>query len=662
MVLMFSAMFFALCLAFFGAAVWSLTVNNSFAKIVLGVVALFFLFKLPKLYDGMNPQPAPMSYSKLKAEAKAKHIEKIDIVRQGSTQVIVAKAKDGKEYTLVAPPDLFMVRDFDEAGVDVSSRVEDDKGGLLMNIFLTFGPILLIAGLFVFMGRQGGKGGGMGPFSFGRSKARILDEANNTTTFNDVAGCDEAKFEVKEIVDFLKEPGKYTKLGGRIPHGLLLVGPPGTGKTLLAKAIAGEAKVPFYSIAGSDFVEMFVGVGASRMRDMFEQARKTSPCIIFIDEIDAVGRQRGGGGMGGGHNSETEQTLNALLVEMDGFGSDQGIIVVAATNRANILDPALLRPGRFDRQVEVGLPDIRGREQILNVHMRKVPLASGVDISSVAKATPGFSGAELANLVNEAALYAARRNGTVITMNDLEEAKDKVYMGVARTSMVMSEDEKRAVAYHESGHAVVGCLLPASDPVYKATIIPRGRALGVVWRLPVADRISYHKNKMLADITVSFAGRIAEDMFLDDISSGASSDYQNATQIAKNMVTQWGMSDVLAPMIYTQEDSQAMMGGSVGSSINMSQTTMQRVDAEIERIVSTQYALAKKLITENVDIMHAMAAGLLQYETLDADQINDLMARKPLQAPKLLNKSEDAQPPAPTLDSSASGSAAALTA
>ncbi len=626
--------------------------NNSFTKIVLAIVVLFGLYRLPKLYGDMNPTPAPMSYSKLKAEAKANHIEKIDIVRQGGTQLIVAKAKDGKEYTLVAPPDLFMVRDFDEAGVDVSSRIEEDKSGFWVNLLVNIFPILLFIGVIVFINRQGSKGGGMGPFSFGRSKARILDEANNTTTFADVAGCDEAKFEVKEIVDFLREPAKYTKLGGRIPHGLLLVGPPGTGKTLLAKAIAGEAKVPFYSIAGSDFVEMFVGVGASRMRDMFEQARKTAPCIIFIDEIDAVGRQRGG--VASGSNTESEQTLNALLVEMDGFGSDQGIIVVAATNRANILDPALLRPGRFDRQVEVGLPDIRGREQILNVHMRKVPLAPGVDVSSVAKATPGFSGAELANLVNEAALYAARRNGTVITMNDLEEAKDKVYMGVARTSMVMSEDEKRAVAYHESGHALVGCLLPASDPVYKATIIPRGRALGVVWRLPVADRISYHKNKMLADITVSFAGRIAEEIFLDDISSGASSDYQNATQIAKNMVTQWGMSDVLAPMIYTQEDNQAMMGGAVGSAINMSQATMQKVDAEIEKIVATQYALAKKLINENLDIMHAMAAGLLQYETLDAEQINDLMARKPLQPAKVLNKSEDAQPqppaPAPTLN------------
>jgi cell division protease FtsH len=373
---------------------------------------------------------------------------------------------------------------------------------------------------------------------------------------------------------------------------------------------------------------------------MFEQARKTSPCIIFIDEIDAVGRQRSAGGMG---NNSNEQTLNALLVEMDGFGSDQGIIVVAATNRANILDPALLRPGRFDRQVEVGLPDIRGREQILHVHMRKVPLAPGVDVSNVAKATPGFSGAELANLVNEAALHAARRNGTVITMNDLEEAKDKVYMGVARTSMVMSQDEKRTVAYHEAGHAVVGCLLPASDPVYKATIIPRGRALGVVWRLPVADRISYHKNKMLADIAVSFAGRIAEEIFLDDISSGASSDYQQATQIAKNMVTQWGMGDDLAPMIYTQEDNQAMMGGSVGSAINMSQSTMQRVDAEIERIMTQQYSLAKRLINENLDIMTVMAEGLLQYETLDAEQINDIMARKPLQSAKVLNKNEDAQ-------------------
>jgi cell division protease FtsH len=610
-------------------------VNISFGRLAIAGAIAFALFSLPKMYDEMRAPPEVISYSKLKEEAKAKRLEKIEIMPQGLTQVVSAKAKDGKQYSVVAPSDLFMVRDFIDAGVEVSGKAADKN--FLMNFLFTFGPILLIAGFFFYMSRQGGKGSG-GPFSFGRSKARILDEANNTTTFADVAGCDEAKFEVKEIVDFLKEPSKYTKLGGRIPHGLLLVGPPGTGKTLLAKAIAGEAKVPFYSIAGSDFEEMFVGVGASRMRDMFEQARKTSPCIIFIDEIDAVGRQRSAGGIG---NNSNEQTLNALLVEMDGFGSDQGIIVVAATNRANILDPALLRPGRFDRQVEVGLPDIRGREQILNVHMRKVPLAPGVDISNVAKATPGFSGAELANLVNEAALHAARRNGTVITMNDLEEAKDKVYMGVARTSMVMSQDEKRAVAYHEAGHAVVGCLLPASDPVYKATIIPRGRALGVVWRLPVADRISYHKNKMLADIAVSFAGRIAEEIFLEDISSGASSDYQQATQIAKSMVTQWGMGDNLAPMIYTQEDNQAMMGGAVGSAINMSQTTMQRVDAEIEKIVTQQYALAKRLINENLDIMTVMAEGLLKYETLDAEQINDIMVRRPLQPPKVLNKYED---------------------
>lgn len=611
--------------------------NISLGKLAIAGAIVFTLFSLPKMYDDMRSSPENISYSKLKEEAKAKRLEKIEIIPQNSTQIVVAKAKDGKKYSVVAPADLFMVRDFIEAGVDVSAK-EIDRS-FLTNLLFTFGPMLLLLGFFFYTSRQGGKGGG-GPFSFGRSKARILDEANNTTTFADVAGCDEAKFEVKEIVDFLKEPSKYTKLGGRIPHGLLLVGPPGTGKTLLAKAIAGEAKVPFYSIAGSDFEEMFVGVGASRMRDMFEQARKTSPCIIFIDEIDAVGRQRTAGGIG---NNSNEQTLNALLVEMDGFGSDQGIIVVAATNRANILDPALLRPGRFDRQVEVGLPDIRGREQILNVHMRKVPLASNVDISNIAKGTPGFSGAELANLVNEAALYAARRNGTVITMNDLEEAKDKVYMGVARTSMVMSQEEKRAVAYHEAGHAVVGCLLPASDPVYKATIIPRGRALGVVWRLPVADRISYHKNKMLADIAVSFAGRIAEELFLDDISAGASSDYQQATQIAKNMVTQWGMADNLAPMIYTQEDNQAMMGGAVSSAINMSQATMQRVDKEIESIVTTQYNLAKRLINENMDIMATMAEGLLQYETLDAQQINDIMARKPLQAPKLLNKYEDSQ-------------------
>ncbi len=622
--------------------------NNSFGKLAIWLMIGIVLFSVFKQFEGgKRGNELTMSYTKLMEEAKAKRIDKVEITRQGSAQVLTVLAKDAKVYTLISPSDIYMVNDLIKEGVDVSAKAEEDKG-LLSSLFFSFAPTLLIIGVWIFMMRQmngQGKGGG-GPFSFGKSKARILDEANNTTTFADVAGCDEAKAEVKELVDFLKEPGKYTKLGGRIPHGLLLVGPPGTGKTLLAKAIAGEAKVPFFNISGSDFVEMFVGVGASRVRDMFEQARKSAPCIIFIDEIDAVGRQRGGG-MGGGGNDEREQTLNALLVEMDGFGSDQGIIVVAATNRADVLDAALLRPGRFDRQVEVGLPDIRGREQILKVHMRKVPLAPGVDIASVAKATPGFSGAELANLINEAALFSARRGGTVITMNDLEEAKDKIYMGVARTSMVMTLDEKRCTAYHEAGHAVVGCLLPASDPVYKATIIPRGRALGVVWRLPNQDRISYHKNKMLADITVSFAGRIAEEIFLEDISSGASSDYQNATQIAKNMVTQWGMGDGLSPMIYTQENNQIMMGGGTGHSIHMSQATMERVDAEIEKITTTQYALAKKLINENLDIMHAMAAALLQYETLDAEQINDIMARKPVQPPKLINANEDKAPDQP---------------
>ena len=558
-----------------------------------------------------------------------------------SGRTLNVTGKDGKKYTTTSPGQhIYMIDDLMKVGVEVLAKPEEEQNPII-SLLIYLGPTLLFIGVMIFMSRQMGGGGKGGPFSFGRSKARILDESNNTTTFADVAGCDEAKVEVKEIVDFLKEPGKYTKLGGRIPRGLLLVGPPGTGKTLLAKAIAGEAKVPFFNISGSDFVEMFVGVGASRVRDMFEQARKAAPCIIFIDEIDAVGRKRGAG-VGGG-NDEREQTLNQMLVEMDGFGTDQGIIVVAATNRADVLDPALLRPGRFDRQVEVSLPDIRGREQILNVHMRKAPLAPGVDVASIAKATPGFSGAELANLINEAALFAARRGGTVITMSDLEEAKDKIYMGVARTSMVMSEDEKRCTAYHEAGHAVVGCLLPSSDPVYKATIIPRGRALGVVWRLPDHDRVSYHKQRMLADITVAFAGRIAEELFLDDISSGASSDYQNATQIAKNMVTQWGMGESLSPMIYTNEESQIMMGGGAAHAINMSQATMERVDAEIEKIVSTQYALAKKLIIENTDIMHVMAGGLLLYETLDAEQILDIMARKPLMPPKILNPNEDKQ-------------------
>jgi cell division protease FtsH len=475
----------------------------------------------------------------------------------------------------------------------------------------------------------GGKGGA---FSFGKSKARMLDENNNQVTFADVAGCDEAKEEVKEVVDFLKDPQKFQKLGGRIPRGLLLVGPPGTGKTLLAKGIAGEAKVPFFSISGSDFVEMFVGVGAARVRDMFENAKKNAPCIIFIDEIDAVGRQRGAG-LGGG-NDEREQTLNQMLVEMDGFETNLGVIVVAATNRPDILDAALLRPGRFDRQVYVQLPDIRGREQILNVHMRKVPIGTDVNASVIARGTPGMSGADLANLCNEAALMAARRNARLVEMQDFEKAKDKIFMGPERKSIVMPEEERRNTAYHESGHALIGKLMPKCDPVHKVTIIPRGRALGVTMSLPEKDRFSYDREYMLNQISMLFGGRIAEEVFMNQMTTGASNDFERATNLARDMVMKYGMSEALGPMVYAENEGEVFLGRSVTKTTNMSEQTMQKVDAEVRRIIDQQYREARQLIEANQDKMHAMATALLEWETIDAEQLNDIMAGKPPRPPK----------------------------
>ncbi len=492
--------------------------------------------------------------------------------------------------------------------------------------------MLLLIGVWIFFMRQMQGGGRGGAFSFGKSKARMLDEANNTVTFADVAGCDEAKEEVSELVEFLRDPSKFQKLGGRIPRGVLMVGSPGTGKTLLAKAIAGEAKVPFFSISGSDFVEMFVGVGAARVRDMFEQAKKNAPCIVFIDEIDAVGRQRGAG-LGGG-NDEREQTLNQLLVEMDGFEGNAGVIVIAATNRPDVLDPALMRPGRFDRQVVVPLPDIRGREQILLVHMRKVPMASDVKADIIARGTPGFSGADLANLVNEAALFAARRNKRLVDMDDFEMAKDKIIMGAERRSIVMPEEERRNTAYHESGHALVARLLPKTDPVHKVTIIPRGRALGVTMQLPETDRYSMDRNHMLNTIAVLFGGRIAEEIFMNQMTTGASNDFERATEIARNMVTRYGMSDVLGPMVYGENEGEVFLGRSITRTVNMSEETMRKVDSEIRKIIDTQYAVARKLIEDNRDKVEAMAKALLEFETIDADQIADIIAGKPPRPPK----------------------------
>ncbi|MDR2112962.1 MAG: ATP-dependent zinc metalloprotease FtsH, partial [Candidatus Accumulibacter sp.] len=541
-------------------------------------------------------------------------------------RVLTATTNDGRKFTTYAPlNDIWMVSDLLKNGVKVEAKPEDKS--FLMDIFISWFPMLLLIGVWVFFMRQMQGGGKGGAFSFGKSKARLLDESTNNITFADVAGCDEAKEEVAELVDFLRDPSKFQKLGGRIPKGVLLVGNPGTGKTLLAKAIAGEAKVPFFSISGSDFVEMFVGVGAARVRDMFENAKKHSPCIIFIDELDAVGRQRGAG-LGGG-NDEREQTLNQMLVEMDGFEASSGVIVIAATNRPDVLDPALMRPGRFDRQVVVPLPDIRGREQILNVHMRKVPLAPDVKADIIARGTPGFSGADLANLVNEAALFAARGNKRLVDMEDFEKAKDKIMMGAERRSMVMNEEEKRNTAYHESGHTVVAKLVPKSDPVHKVTIIPRGRALGLTMQLPEEDRYAYDRVYLLSRIAVLFGGRIAEELFMDQMTTGASNDFERATQMARDMVTRYGMSDVLGPMVYGENEGEVFLGRSVTTHKNVSEATMQKVDAEIRRVIDQQYALARKLLEENRDKVEAMTKALLEWETLDTDQIDDIMAGKP---------------------------------
>lgn len=540
-----------------------------------------------------------------------------------------------------------MVEDLRKAGVQVYGQ-PDEEQSFLASIFISWFPMLILIGVWIFFMRQMQGGGKGGAFSFGKSKARMLDSSNNNVTFADVAGCDEAKEEVTEIVDYLKDPSRYQRLGGRIPRGVLLVGSPGTGKTLLAKAIAGEAKVPFFTISGSDFVEMFVGVGAARVRDMFENAKKNSPCIIFIDEIDAVGRQRGAG-LGGG-NDEREQTLNQMLVEMDGFDTNSSVIVIAATNRPDVLDPALLRPGRFDRQVVVPLPDIRGREQILKVHMRKIPVGADVDESVLARGTPGFSGADLANLVNEAALFAARRNGRVVAMEDFERAKDKIMMGAERKAMVMSEDEKRNTAYHESGHALVARLMPKSDPVHKVTIIPRGRALGLTMQLPAEDHYSYDKQYLLSRIAILFGGRIAEEVFMHQMTTGASNDFERATQMARDMVVRYGMSDVMGPMVYGENENEVFLGRSVTQSKHISESTMEKVDAEVRRIIDEQYAIARKLIETHQEEMHKMAHALLEWETIDAEQIDDIMngkdPRPPKQLSKVRRKNEEAAQPA----------------
>ncbi|MBM5285240.1 ATP-dependent zinc metalloprotease FtsH [Vibrio parahaemolyticus] len=556
----------------------------------------------------------------------------------GQGQIQEATFKDGeisfvrrgggaKMVTYMPVYDQKLLDDLINQNVKVQGTPPEEQS-LLGTIFISWFPMILLIGVWIFFMRQMQGGGGKGAMSFGKSKARMMSEEQIKTTFADVAGCDEAKEDVKELVDYLRDPSRFQKLGGKIPTGVLMVGPPGTGKTLLAKAIAGEAKVPFFTISGSDFVEMFVGVGASRVRDMFEQAKKAAPCIIFIDEIDAVGRQRGAG-VGGGHD-EREQTLNQMLVEMDGFEGNEGIIVIAATNRPDVLDPALLRPGRFDRQVVVGLPDVRGREQILKVHMRKVPLAGDVEPSLIARGTPGFSGADLANLVNEAALFAARGNKRNVSMVEFELAKDKIMMGAERRSMVMSEETKESTAYHEAGHAIVGRLVPEHDPVYKVSIIPRGRALGVTMYLPEQDRVSMSRQHLESMISSLYGGRLAEELIYgpEKVSTGASNDIERATDIARKMVTQWGFSEKLGPLLYAEDEGEVFLGRSVTQTKHMSDDTAKLIDDEVRQIIDRNYDRAKKILEDNMDIMHAMKDALMKYETIDARQIDDLMARK----------------------------------
>ncbi len=610
--------------------------NNLVKTVAIWLVIAIVLMTVFNQVGTQKSTQKPMEYSQFIDEVKQGRVAKVTI----EGRIVRGVKQTGEKFTTYAPSDIWLVSDLLKAGVIVEAKAEEEQS-FLTQIFISWFPMLLLIGVWVFFMRQMQGGGRGGAFSFGKSKARMLDESNNTVTFADVAGCEEAKEEVAELVEFLRDPSKFQKLGGRIPRGVLMVGSPGTGKTLLARAIAGEAKVPFFSISGSDFVEMFVGVGAARVRDMFENAKKHSPCIVFIDEIDAVGRQRGAG-LGGG-NDEREQTLNQLLVEMDGFEANAGVIVIAATNRPDVLDPALLRPGRFDRQVVVPLPDIRGREQILLVHMRKVPIAPDVKAEIIARGSPGMSGADLANLVNEAALFAARGNKRLVDMDDFERAKDKIFMGAERKSMVITEEEKRATAYHESGHAIVGVSMPGIDPVHKVTIIPRGRALGLTWVLPERDRISQYKNQMLAQISFLFGGRIAEELFVHDISTGASNDFERATQLARDMVTRFGMSDSMGPMVYGENEGEVFLGRSVTTHKSMSEGTLQKVDLEIRRIIDQQYAIARKILEDNRDKVEAMTQALMEWETIDADQIKDIMDGRAPRAPKPL---QSATPPA----------------
>ncbi|AXT29808.1 MAG: ATP-dependent zinc metalloprotease FtsH [Pseudoalteromonas tunicata] len=600
-------------------------------NLILWLVIAVVLMSVFQSFNPSDHADRNTSYSQFINDVRSGAVREVRM-DQGSGAVNGIK-NSGERFTTVMPMyDGDLMNDLLKNGVNVVGQPPEEQS-ILATIFISWFPMLLLIGVWIFFMRQMQGGGGKGAMSFGKSKARLMGEDQVKTTFADVAGCDEAKEDVTELVDFLRDPSKFQKLGGSIPKGVLMVGPPGTGKTLLAKAVAGEAKVPFFTISGSDFVEMFVGVGASRVRDMFEQAKKAAPCIIFIDEIDAVGRQRGAG-MGGGHD-EREQTLNQMLVEMDGFEGNEGIIVIAATNRPDVLDPALLRPGRFDRQVVVGLPDIRGREQILKVHMRKVPLSDDVKASVIARGTPGFSGADLANLVNEAALYAARGNKRVVSMAEFDAAKDKIMMGAERKSMVMSEQEKEMTAYHEAGHAIVGRLVPEHDPVYKVSIIPRGRALGVTMYLPEQDRVSHSKQHLESMISSLYGGRIAEQLIygFEKVTTGASNDIERATEISRKMVTQWGLSEKLGPLLYAEEEGEIFMGRSSARAKSMSNETAKVIDAEVRDLSDRNYQRAEQILKDNIDILHSMKDALMKYETIDAKQIDDLMARRDVRPP-----------------------------
>ena len=598
-------------------------------NLILWLVIAVVLMSLFQSFGPGDSNSRKVDYSTFITELAQDQVREVRI----SNRDLNVSKKDGSKYTTYLPmQDNQLLNTMLNKNVTVVGEPPEEPG-ILTTIFISWFPMLLLIGVWIFFMRQMQGGGGKGAMSFGKSKARMLTEDQIKTTFADVAGCDEAKEEVGELVEYLREPSRFQKLGGKIPKGILMVGPPGTGKTLLAKAIAGEAKVPFFTISGSDFVEMFVGVGASRVRDMFEQAKKAAPCIIFIDEIDAVGRQRGAG-LGGGHD-EREQTLNQMLVEMDGFEGNEGTIVIAATNRPDVLDPALLRPGRFDRQVVVGLPDVRGREQILKVHMRRVPLSPDVEPSVLARGTPGFSGADLANLVNEAALFAARGNKRVVTMVEFEKAKDKIMMGAERRSMVMTEEQKASTAYHEAGHAIIGRLVPEHDPVHKVTIIPRGRALGVTFFLPEGDQISASRQKLESQISTLYGGRLAEEIIYgpENVSTGASNDIKVATNIARNMVTQWGFSEKLGPLLYADEDGEVFLGRSVSKAQHMSDETARTIDEEIRGIIERNYKRARQILMDNLDILHTMKDALMKYETIDAPQIDDLMNRVPVREP-----------------------------